>query len=152
MNTNATIAHNAADSASPTGDAATATADASGAAAAAGEAAMAFVTATTATIKGIDWMNIMNLVMSYVIYVGSWIPYLLFLYGLYQLSLYIYKYVMTLRVVGEPNEWVVIMRDGQEVQSGIGLLCFRGPFDQVARFPSNLVKVEIKTQQITKEY
>lgn len=64
MNTNATIAQNAADPASPTGDAATATADASGAAAAAGEAAMSFVTSTAATIKGIDWMNIMNLVMS----------------------------------------------------------------------------------------
>ena len=60
-------------------------------------------------------MGILNLVMSYVIYFGSWLPYLLFLYSLYQLSFYIYKYVMTLRVVGEPNEWVVIMRDGQEV-------------------------------------
>ena len=113
---------------------------------------MSFMTSATDTIKGIDWMNILNFVMSYVVYFGSWIPYLLFLLGLYHLSLYIYKYVMTLRVVGEPNEWVVIMRDGQEVQSGIGLSCFRGPFDQVAKFPSNLVKVEIKTQQITKEY
>ena len=150
MNTNATIAQEATDTASPTGGAATV--DGPGAAAAAGEAAMSFVSSATATIKGIDWMNIINLIMTQVVYFGSWMPYLLFLYGLYQLSLYIYKYVMTLRVVGEPNEWVVIMRNGEEVQSGIGLLCFRGPFDQVARFPSNLVKVEIKTQQITKEY
>ena len=127
MSSDATTAENPTDTASSTGDGASAAAGQ--AASAAGEAAMSFVSSATATIKGIDWMNIINLVMSYVIYLGSWIPYLLFLYGLYQLSLYIYKYVMTLRVVGEPNEWVVIMRNGEEVQSGIGLLCFRGPFD-----------------------
>ena len=148
---------NATDTVQPTADAATAdgpgaAAAAGEAAAAAGQAAMSFMTSASTTIQGVNWMGILNLVMSYVIYFGSWLPYLLFLYSLYQLSFYIYKYVMTLRVVGEPNEWVVIMRDGQEVQSGIGLSCFRGPFDQVAKFPSNLVKVEIKTQQITKEY
>ena len=127
MSSDATTAENPTDTASSTGDGASAAAGQ--AASAAGEAAMSFVSSATATIKGVDWMNIINLVMSYVIYLGSWIPYLLFLYGLYQLSLYIYKYVMTLRVVGEPNEWVVIMRNGEEVQSGIGLLCFRGPFD-----------------------
>ena len=127
MSSDATTAENPTDTASSTGDGASAAAGQ--AASAAGEAAMSFVSSASATIKGIDWMNIINLVMSYVIYLGSWIPYLLFLYGLYQLSLYIYKYVMTLRVVGEPNEWVVIMRNGEEVQSGIGLLCFRGPFD-----------------------
>lgn len=43
------------------------------------------------------------------------------------------------------------MRDGECVKSGVGMSCFRGPFDQVAIFPSRLVKVEVKTQQVTQE-
>jgi len=37
------------------------------------------------------------------------------------------------------------------VKAGIGLTCFRTPFDSVAIFPSKLTKVEVSTQQITKE-
>ena len=73
------------------------------------------------------------------------------LYNLYQLGKYIYKYVMTLRVEGKPNEWIVIMRGGDQVRAGIGLSCFRSPYESIAQFPSSLVKVEVRTQQVTKE-
>ena len=43
------------------------------------------------------------------------------------------------------------MRDGKFVKAGIGLSTFIGPFDQVSIFPSRLNKVEIVTDQITKE-
>jgi hypothetical protein len=40
-----------------------------------------------------------------------------------------YKYIMTLSVVGKPNEWVVLISDGKLKTAGIGLSCFRGPMD-----------------------
>ena len=45
----------------------------------------------------------------------------------------------------------MVMRDGKFVKAGIGLSTFIGPFDQVSIFPSRLNKVEIVTDQITKE-
>lgn len=47
----------------------------------------------------------------------------------------------TLWVNGEPNKWVLIMRNGKMIKAGVGLKCFKGPFDQVATFPSKLYKV-----------
>jgi len=43
------------------------------------------------------------------------------------------------------------MKDDELVKAGIGLSCFKGPFEQVAIFPSKLVKVQVTTQQVTKE-
>ena len=81
----------------------------------------------------------------------SWVVYLLVLYNLYLFGKFLYNYVMTLRVTAKPNEWVVILNDGEQVKAGIGLSCFRSPWDSVAIFPSKLVKVEVKTQQVTQE-
>lgn len=58
---------------------------------------------------------------------------------------------MSLRVSGKANEWVLILNNGKMKQCGIGLTCFKGPFDQVARFPSRVNKVEFSTEQVTKE-
>ena len=49
-------------------------------------------------------------------------------------------YVASLWVEGRPNEWVLLMRNGEMVRAAIGLRCFRGPFDQVARFPAKIYK------------
>ena len=73
------------------------------------------------------------------------------LYVIYKTVILAIDYANSLWVEGKPNEWVVIMRNGDFVQAGIGLSTFIGPFDQVAIFPSKLVKIEIKTQQVTKE-
>ena len=51
----------------------------------------------------------------------------------------------------KPNEWVVIIRNGEQQQAGIGLTCYKTPWDSVAVFPSRNVKVEVKTEQVTKE-
>jgi hypothetical protein len=64
----------------------------------------------------------------------------------------VYKYVLSLNVVGKPNEWVVIINNGQMKQAGIGLNVMKGPFDQVAIFPSRVVRQDIKAQQIDSEY
>jgi hypothetical protein len=66
-------------------------------------------------------------------------------YSLFQVALKVQKYVMTLYVQADLNEWVVITRGGKLIQAGIGLSCFRTPFDSVAIFPSKLTKVEVQT-------
>jgi len=49
-------------------------------------------------------------------------------------------------VTGEPNEWVVRMRDGKVVTAGVGLSCFKSPFETVAVFSAKMTKVEVTTQ------
>ena len=75
----------------------------------------------------------------------SYAPYIVLLYFLYQLGKQIFAFVMTQRFTGQPKEWVVIMRDGEQVKAGVGLAGFKTPFDSVAKFPSRLVKVEVTT-------
>jgi len=62
-----------------------------------------------------------------------------------------YLYYLSLNVVGKPNEWVVVIKDGKQVRAGVGLNLTKGPFDQVAIFPSKVNKVNFQTQQITSE-
>lgn len=88
---------------------------------------------------------------SVTLYGLTWVVYLIVLYNMYLLGKFLYNYIMTLRVTALPNEWVVILNNGEQVKAGIGLSCFRSPWDQVAKFPSKLVKVEVKTQQVTQE-
>jgi len=40
-----------------------------------------------------------------------------------------YLYAMSLSVTGKPNEWVVIISNGQQKFAGIGLSCFKSPND-----------------------
>ena len=63
----------------------------------------------------------------------------------------IYKYIASLYVTGEANQWVVILNNGKMKAAGVGLCCMRGPFDQVAKFPSQVNKVTFRTEQVTKE-
>ena len=39
------------------------------------------------------------------------------------------NYLKTLWVNGKPNEWILIMNSGKMVKAGVGLRCFKGPFD-----------------------
>ena len=84
-------------------------------------------------------------------FISTWFAPIVILLVLCKLSVVTYKYVNSLWVEGKPNEWVVIMRNGDFVQAGIGLSTFIMPFDTHAIFPSKLVKVEITTEQVTKE-
>ena len=84
-------------------------------------------------------------------FISSWFAIIAGLFVLCKLSVWVYSYVNSLWVEGKPNEWVVIMRNGEFVQAGIGLSTFIMPFDTHAIFTSKLVKVEITTQQVTKE-
>jgi hypothetical protein len=48
-------------------------------------------------------------------------------------------------VVGKPNEWVIVINNGQMKQAGVGLNLVRSPWDTVARFPTKSNKVDFKT-------
>ena len=54
-----------------------------------------------------------------------------------------YTFATSLWVNGKPNEWVLITKSsGKMVKAGIGLRCFKGPFDSVATFPAKCYKVK----------
>lgn len=61
------------------------------------------------------------------------------------------SYLKSIWVEGKPNEWVLLMRNGEMVKAAIGLRCFRGPFDQVATFPAKIYKVNFEAEQVTSE-
>lgn len=61
------------------------------------------------------------------------------------------EFASTLWVNGKPNEWILIMNSGKMVKAGVGLRCFKGPFDQVATFPAKVYKVNFETEQVTNE-
>lgn len=52
---------------------------------------------------------------------------------------------------GAANEWVLILNNGKLKTCGIGMSTFRGPFDQVVRFPSKVNKVTFESEKVTKE-
>ena len=73
--------------------------------------------------------------------IPTWlIPAIIIGFALYKVAVVTIAYVNSLWIEGKPNEWVVIMRNGDFVQAGIGLSTFVGPFDQVAIFPSKHFK------------
>jgi len=73
------------------------------------------------------------------------------LLGVFFVAMFLFKYIASLYVTSEANEWVVILNNGKMKAAGVGLNCFRGPFDQVAKFPSQVNKVTFRTEQVTKE-
>jgi flotillin len=74
-----------------------------------------------------------------------------FLIAGYVVITMLYKYIIDLRVDGKANEWILILNNGKLKTAGVGLRTFRGPFDQVARFPSKVNMVNFSTEQVTKE-
>ena len=96
----------------------------------------------------VDWEQLLFDGLAFVV---GWFGYVVVAFALYKAGIMAMNYVNSLWVEGKPNEWVVIMQNGEFKQAGIGLSCFIGPFDQVAIFPSKLIKLEVQTQQVTKE-
>ena len=50
-----------------------------------------------------------------------------------------------------PNEWLIVVKDGQMVRSGVGISHFAWYDEQVAKFPTALQKLPFKAQQVTLE-
>ena len=46
-----------------------------------------------------------------------WIFPLIMVYVAYRLGMYIYTYAISNQIIGDANEWVVIIRNGKQVQA-----------------------------------
>lgn len=88
---------------------------------------------------------------SYLNMLVPWIVPAIVVYSAYLASKTLYAFVMTHQVIGESNEWVIIIRDGKQIAAGVGLNCFRWPLDSVAKFPSSVKEVEFNAEQVTTE-
>lgn len=54
-------------------------------------------------------------------------------------------------VESQPNEWLLVIRNGKLIKAGVGLKTFVGISDTVVRFPSKVEKVEFRANNVTKE-
>ena len=50
-----------------------------------------------------------------------------------------------------PNEWLLVIKDGQMIKCGVGISVFRGFNETVVKFPSLLNKVSFSAEQVSKE-
>src|SRR5689334_22150443 len=55
------------------------------------------------------------------------------------------------RVVAQPNEFLIHIRDGRVRRSGQGLSCFKWPGDSVAIIPTSITKLSFRADQVTLE-
>lgn len=97
--------------------------------------------------KSIDWGNVdwFNLIVYTVVVRAAVLAFIV--YSVQQ----IVKLIKSLFVQGKANEWVLIMNNGKMKKAGIGLACFKGPYDQVATFPARIFKANFSTEQVTME-
>lgn len=52
--------------------------------------------------------------------------------------LLIVKYLQTWWVEGSPNEWVIVIKDGKMIRSGVGLKTLVLPTETYVKFPSKV--------------
>lgn len=64
---------------------------------------------------------------------------------------FIVKYLQTWWVEGSPNEWVLVIKDGKMIRSGVGLKTLVFPTETYVKFPSKVEKVEFRAENVTKE-
>lgn len=53
--------------------------------------------------------------------------------------------------MAEPDEWMIVMRDGKVIEVGVGISYTAGIHDVVVKFPSKINKVRFSAQQVTQE-
>jgi hypothetical protein len=54
-------------------------------------------------------------------------------------------------VVAQPNQWMLVLRNGKLVKCGVGISVFQGLNDKIVKFPSKVHKVPFAAQQVTTE-
>lgn len=60
-------------------------------------------------------------------------------------------YLKTIWVEAQPNEWMIIVRNGKQAKAGIGLKTFVYPNEMHVKFPSAVERVEFFAKNVTKE-
>jgi len=58
---------------------------------------------------------------------------------------------ITFRVKSAGNEWLLVIRSGKLLRSGIGISSWRFPGDQVVKFPSLIQQVNFSVEQVSQE-
>lgn len=53
--------------------------------------------------------------------------------------------------IARPDQWQLLIRDGELVSASVGGSAFRGIFDRIVRFPSAITKVNFRVEQVSKE-
>jgi len=51
----------------------------------------------------------------------------------------------------KPNEWLVLLANGEMVTAGVGLAIFKGLTENVVKFPSEISRVDFSAEQVTVE-
>jgi len=80
-----------------------------------------------------------------------WIFPVILAYAAYKLGLIIYGIVQDNWVEGSPNEWVLKIRDGKQIDAQLGYQGYKMPWDVVAKFPSGVREVNFNAMQVTEE-
>ena len=52
--------------------------------------------------------------------------------------------------IARPDQWQLLIRDGELVSASVGGSAFRGIFDRIVRFPSAITKVNFRVEQVSK--
>jgi hypothetical protein len=52
-------------------------------------------------------------------------------------------------VESEPNEWMIVVRDGKPILTGVGIYTLKMPGDQIAKFPTRLRTTDFSAEQVT---
>lgn len=60
-------------------------------------------------------------------------------------------YMYAFRVQSKPDEWMLVIRNGKVVKSGVGITWTKRWDDQIVKFPSKIHSLKFKAQQITIE-
>ncbi len=97
--------------------------------------------------RNIDWGNVdwVNIIIYDIVLYGAVLAFVVV--TVQQIT----KLLKSLFVTGKANEWVLIMNNGKLKATGIGLATFKGPYDQVAKFPARIFKASFSTEQVTLE-
>jgi regulator of protease activity HflC (stomatin/prohibitin superfamily) len=63
----------------------------------------------------------------------------------------IVSYFLSRYEESQPNEWMVIIKDGKQVRADVGLKTFVFPNESIAKFSSVVQRVEFSAMNVTKE-
>lgn len=49
-----------------------------------------------------------------------------------------FEFLQPYFITSKPNEWMIVLRNGEPTKIGVGIYSMTGPFDQVVKFPTHI--------------
>jgi regulator of protease activity HflC (stomatin/prohibitin superfamily) len=71
--------------------------------------------------------------------------------GIFIVVFTLFVFIRKRFVEAEPNEWLLIIKNGKLVKAGVGLKVFLGLTDSFVKFPSRVERVEFTAKNVTNE-